>query len=202
MKRIGVFGGTFDPIHVGHLIAAECVREACGLDEVLFVPAGVPPHKEAANVTGARHRYLMTLLATLTHPHFSVSRIDIDRSGPSFTVETLALLRKELAPVELFFVLGSDSLADLPTWHEPDRLLGENRLIVASRPGWEMAEAQAALGPLYEKHRDRIQAVTIPGIDVSSRALRARIAAGKSVRYQVPDLVLRYIESHGLYRSA
>lgn len=201
MRRVGVFGGTFDPIHIGHLIVAECVREACGLDRVLFVPAGVPPHKEAAGITSARHRYMMTVLATLTHPHFEVSRVDIDREGPCYTVDTLAILRSALAPAELYFLMGSDSLADLPTWHEPERLLGENRLIVAGRPGWSIDEASAALGPLYERHRDRIEHVTVPGIDVSSRAIRARLAAGKSARYQLPDLVLHYIETHGLYRT-
>jgi len=123
-RKIGLLGGTFDPIHVGHLIAAEYAREAAGLDEVLFIPAGEPPHKESRLVTPVKHRYMMTLLATVTNPHFNVSRVEIERKGKSFTVDTIRALKEQLgASAELYFILGSDSMADVPNWHQPERLL-------------------------------------------------------------------------------
>lgn len=201
MRRVGVLGGTFDPIHMGHLIVAECIRERIGLDEVLFVPAGIPPHKETMGLSSGWDRYMMTMLATATHPHFSVSRVDLDRAGPSYTVDTLAHLRQGLAPVELFFIMGSDSLAQLLTWYRPDRLLRENRVIVAGRPGWSLASAREALGPLYEEHRQRIELVEIPGIDLASREIRAKLERGESIRYLIPDLVLSYIEANRVYKE-
>ncbi len=199
MKRVGVLGGTFDPIHVGHLIVAESVRVQANLDQVLFVPAGIPPHKDARGLTSGWDRYMMTALAIADHPHFRVSRVDLERSGPSYTVDTLAQLNRELAPVELYFIMGSDSLAQLMTWFRPDRLLIENRVIVATRPGWTLASARDGLGALYEAHADRIQLVEVPGIDVASREIRGRVRQGASIRYLVPDVVLRYIEAHEVY---
>ena len=202
MRRYGVFGGTFDPVHTGHLIAAERVKDALGLDSVLFVPAGTPPHKSAASVSEPEHRYLMTLLATLDNPGFRVHRVDLDRPGRSFTVDTLALLRKEYGPeTELFFIMGADSLADLPTWHEPGRLLRENRIAVATRPGWQVERIKEALGTLYPAFAERVLTVEIPAIGVSSSEIRSRVAQGRSIRYLVPHAVERYIEKHGLYRE-
>ena len=200
MKRIGVLGGTFDPLHMGHLVMAEVARDRCDLDEVLFVPSGVPPHKDADIVSAGRDRYIMALLATLTHPQFSVDRTDLDRTGPSFTVDTLSHLRNEFKECQCYFIMGADSLLDLPNWHQPDRLLRENEIIVASRPGWRLEAAERILGSLYTEHRDRIHIIEIPGIDLSSREIRSKIARGESVRYLVPDLVLSYIDEHGLYR--
>ena len=195
-------GGTFDPIHVGHLIAAEWVREAAVLDEVIFVPAGDPPHKEAGRVSPAQHRYRMTLLATATNPRFSVSRIELDRDGKSYTVHTVEALRRELGDgAELYFILGSDSMADVPNWYEPHRLLGLCHFLVAARPGWDRRLVETSLGPLYQPNRERIHMVDIPGIDLSSSEIRARVREGRSIRYMVPDLVERYIQEHGLYRD-
>lgn len=199
-KRVGVMGGTFDPIHVGHLTAAEWAREECRLDQVLFVPAGVPPHKEAAEVSPARHRLIMTELAVLANPAFAVSRVDVERRGKSYTVETIAALRKELPEgTELFFIMGADSLADIPTWHEPDRLLSSCQFIVTTRPGWEIDRARELLGDLYVRHAERIRCIEIPAIDVSSRMIRERLRRGGSARYLVPDLVLRYIQDRNVY---
>jgi len=197
--RLGVLGGTFDPIHTGHLIAAEAVRERCRLDRVLFVPAGTPPHKLAGEVTPARHRYLLTCLATLNNPFFEVDRVDLDREGPSYTLETIRALKRKYREAELFFIMGADSLLDLPSWHEPAALLASCRFIVTTRPGWDLAEAEARLGTLLAENRERIEFVEIPGIEVSSSEIRRRLAQGGSVRYLVPDLVLRYIEAHRLY---
>lgn len=201
-KRIGIIGGTFDPIHIGHLVAAEGAREAAGLDEVIFVPAGDPPHKEAEKVSDARHRYVMTLLATVTNPRFSVSRIELDRQGKSFTVDTLEAMRRELGDgVELYFILGSDAMADVPNWHEPARLLTLCRFLVVGRPGWDKESVERSLGPLYPPNRERIQMVDIPAVDVSSREIRARVREGRSIRYLVPEMVERYIERQGLYKA-
>lgn len=201
MKRIGVLGGTFDPIHIGHLIIAESVRERARLDEIQFVPAGLPPHKAGKRITAGEHRYMMTVLATLTHPHFRVSRTDLDREGPSYTVDTLSRIKEEAGSAEVYFIMGSDSLARLGTWHQPQRLLAENHIIVATRPGWRLDEAKAALGPLYEAYQDRIEAVEVPQIGISSQEIRERAARGESFRYLVPDLVREYIESQGVYTA-
>lgn len=202
IRKIGILGGTFDPIHVGHLIAAEIVREAVGLDEVLFVPAGDPPHKESELVTPAKHRYMMTLLGTVTNPHFNVSRVEIEREGKSFTVDTvLALQEKYNGSAELYFILGSDSMADVPNWHQPDRLLTLCHFLVAGRPGWDRSRVEESLGPLFAPNRERIHMIDIPAVDVSSSEIRARIREGRSIRYMVPDLVLHYIEERGLYRE-
>lgn len=201
-KRLGVMGGTFDPIHVGHLIAAECAREALALDEVLFVPAGDPPHKENSQVTPAEHRYTMTLLATVTNPRFAVSRIELDRRGKSFTVDTIEALKAQLpAETEVYFILGSDSMADVPKWHRPERLLSLCHFIVVGRPGWDRSAVEASLGPLYEPHRERIHPIDIPEVAVSSSEIRARVRAGRSIRYLTPDLVVQYIEERSLYKG-
>lgn len=201
-RRLGVMGGTFDPIHVGHLIAAEGAREAAGLDEVLFVPAGDPPHKESSQVTPAGHRYMMTLLATVTNPHFSVSRIELDRQGKSFTVDTIEALKAELPPgTEIYFILGSDSMADVPNWHQPQRLLSLCHFLVVGRPGWDRGTVERSLGPLYAPHKERIHAIDIPEVSVSSSDIRARVRAGRSIRYLTTDLVVQYIEDRGLYKG-
>lgn len=201
-RRLGVMGGTFDPIHVGHLIAAECAREALALDEVIFVPAGDPPHKESDHVTPAEYRYTMTLLATVTNPHFSVSRIEVDRRGKSFTVDTIEALQAQLpAGTEVYFILGSDSMADVPNWHRPDRLLSLCRFIVVGRPGWDRRTVEESLGPLYAPHRERIHSIDIPEVSVSSSDIRARVRTGRSIRYLTPDLVAQYIEERGLYKA-
>jgi len=199
--RLGVLGGTFDPIHNGHLIAAETVREKCRLDRVLLVPAGKPPHKPEEAVSPARHRYLLTCLGTLNNPAFEVDRVDIDRGGMSYTLDTIRALKRRYREAELFFIMGADSLLDLPNWHEPAALLASCRFIVTTRPGWNLHAAEERLGPLFIDNRERIEFVEIPQIEISSREIRRRIAAGESVRYLVPDLVLRYIEEHRLYRE-
>ncbi|MFS8572912.1 MAG: nicotinate-nucleotide adenylyltransferase [Clostridia bacterium] len=199
-KRVGIMGGTFDPVHIGHLIAAESAREAAGLDRVVFVPAGEPPHKAKEELAPARDRYVMTLLATVGHPSFSVSRIELDRQGKSYTVDTLEALHKELGDaVELYFILGSDAMAGLSGWHRPQRLFELCRFLVIRRPGWDPARLRESLGGLYDAHRDRIQVVDVPGVDVSSSEIRARVREGRSIRYLVPEMVERYIREHGLY---
>lgn len=194
IKRIGVFGGTFDPPHIGHLAAAEHVRQVHRLDQVVFVPVGRPPHKDGDRLTPARHRYLMTLLATLENPHFTVSRVEIERRGVSYTVDTLRQLRAEFGEEhEYFFLIGYDALNAFHTWKDPEQILQLCRLIALARPGYSLHDVD---------HHDRMIITEMPQIDVSSREIRQRIAEGASVRYWVHELVLNYIERFGLYREA
>ena len=137
--RVGVLGGTFDPIHFGHLVAAEEVRAQLDLDRVVFVPAGLPPHKLTEDVSQVEHRLAMVKLAIASNPYFTVSRVDIDRFGPCYTVDTIELLRDEFGPgAELYFIMGSDSLADILTWHKPERLIRLCRLAAVERPGYQI----------------------------------------------------------------
>lgn len=193
--RLGLFGGTFDPIHVGHLILAEQCREACGLDQVWFVVANEPPHKRGLKRTGVHHRLEMARLAIAGNPGFAASDIEADRSGPSYSVDTLAQVQEERPGDELFFLIGGDSLVDLPTWREPDRIARMASIVVVNRPGTQ-AEVPD-LGPGVKPFLP----VTIPPIGVSSSDLRRRLAEGRSVRYMVPSAVAAYIEAHKLYRE-
>jgi nicotinate-nucleotide adenylyltransferase len=194
--RLGLFGGTFDPIHLGHLILAEACRESCELDLVLFVVAGEPPHKRGDR-TSVNHRLEMARLATAGHSSFEVSEIEAKRPGPHYSVETLAAIRQERPDDELFFLIGADSLVDLPLWREPDRICQLARLVVVNRPGIDApsspSPATEAFSPLF---------VTVPPIGIASSDLRRRLAEGKSIRYQVPKPVEAYIRANGLYRTS
>lgn len=194
MARIGVYGGTFDPPHVGHLILAEAAREQLKLDKVMFIPAGDPWRKADRTVTPAFHRLEMTRLAVQGNPVFEVEDFEVVREGPSYTVESLEILHDHLGDgADLYLILGEDALADVPHWHQPERLVELSTLAVASRRGVTM--------PQLPFDRARVVPVEMPAIDISSTELRARASKGLSLRYQVPDAVLRYIEAHGLYRS-
>lgn len=193
--RLGLFGGTFDPIHVGHLILAEQCREACALDKVWFVVANEPPHKRGLKRTAVHHRLEMARLGVAGHPGFAVSEIEAERTGPSYSVDTLAQIQAEQPGDELFFLIGGDSLVDLPTWREPERIASMASIVVVNRPG-----ASAEIPDLGPDARP-FEFVTIPPIGVSSSDLRSRLAEGRSVRYMVPSAVGAYIEAHGLYRS-
>jgi nicotinate-nucleotide adenylyltransferase len=195
-----VFGGTFDPIHVGHLIMAEIFRHRLALSHVIFLPAGRPPHKPLQDLAADADRLRMLALAIDDAPHFSISRIDIDRDGPSFTADSLRVLREELGTVaELFFLMGQDSLRDFPTWHRPDIIAGLARLGVALRPGVTVAvdDIVAAVPELA----GRVELVSVPLIGISSRELRAEVRAGGPFRFQVVPAVADYIEQQGLYRD-
>jgi nicotinate-nucleotide adenylyltransferase len=200
LTRIGIFGGTFDPPHLGHLIIATELRHALALDRVLFVPAGQPPHKAAQIVGDDRHRLAMLELALTDTPEFDVNTVDLDRRGPSYTSETLLLLQKQLQPAELVFIMGEDSLRDLATWHRPDLIAERAELGVARRPGIEVD-----LPSIYSAipaARGRVHLVEVPEIDISSRDLRRRVTRNLPVRYQVPRAVEEYIHRHGLYQEA
>lgn len=193
--RLGVMGGTFDPIHHGHLVAASEVHAAFGLDEVVFVPTGEPWQKVKRRVSAAEDRYLMTVIATATDPRFTVSRVDIDRPGPTYTRDTLADLRAQRgADTELLFITGADALASILTWRDADELLAKAKFVGVSRPGYETAlPAGLPAGS--------VSLLPIPALAISSSDCRARVAEGRPVRYLMPDGVLSYLQRHRLYRS-
>jgi len=195
---IGLMGGTFDPIHVGHLAIAEEARDAVGLDRIVFVPAGQPPHKPEAAVTPFEHRVAMVELAIDGNAAFELSRIEVDRPGPSFTVDTVETLATD---ADLTVILSVETFAELPTWHEPDRLLAVARMAVVPREGYP-APDPAWLSATFPGREDRVTYLEGPRLGLSSTALRARVAAGRSIRYLVPDAVAAAIAEHGLYRTA
>lgn len=200
--RIGLMGGTFDPIHYGHLVTAEGARVEFGLERVWFVPSGWPPHKSAMDVTPAEHRYLMTVLATLSNPYFEVSRLDIDRPGPSYTVDTVEQARHGLPPdAELYFITGADAILEILTWKQPERLLERCHLIAATRPGYDLERLESALGELFRRFRHRIAVVQVPGLSISSSDIRQRVRRGQPIRYLVPEPVVDYIYKHRLYQA-
>jgi nicotinate-nucleotide adenylyltransferase len=196
-RRIGVMGGTFDPIHLGHLVAAEEARWQFDLDRVVFVPAGRPWQKPVG-VTPPEDRYLMTVLATASNPAFTVSRLEIDHPGPTYTVDTLRRLRAEQRDdTRLYFIIGADAILQIPTWKEPDQVLAQAEFIAASRPGFDLdllvSQVPGAAG--------RVHAMEIPALAISASDLRGRVARGAPIQYLVPDGVARYIHEHGLYRD-
>ncbi|MFN8176479.1 MAG: nicotinate-nucleotide adenylyltransferase [bacterium] len=191
---VGIFGGTFDPIHVGHLIAAEQAQDLLHLDRVLFVPARVPPHKAAASAS-AEHRYRMTSLAVEGNPHFAVSDLELRREGPSYTVETLRSVRAN-APADTrhYLLLGADSARDLEQWKDHEALLGDATVVVLERQGIGRADLPPSVGR-------RATFLSTPRLDISSSEIRRLVRVGGTVRYLVPAPVETYIRSEGLYRS-
>jgi nicotinate-nucleotide adenylyltransferase len=202
--RLGLFGGSFDPVHYGHLLLAECCREQCRLDEVWFVPAATPPHKQTRALSPAAQRIEMLELATGGQPAFRVSRIEVERGGVSYTVDTLAALAAEDPKRELFFLLGADSLEDLPNWREPARICQLATPVVVRRPGASAVDFDvlAGLAPPDRLAEFRRYQVEMPLVDLSSSEIRRRVAAAESIRYRTPRAVETYIQSHGLYGAA
>lgn len=222
-RSIGVMGGTFDPIHLGHLAVAEEAREALGLSRILFVPAGLPPHKPHGAVASTEDRVAMVQLAIAGNPAFALSRVDVDRPGPSYTTRTMALLRDALASearahpgglaatdmnadtpaaaVQLTLIMSTETLAGLPGWREPRRLLEECRVAVVPREG-HASPTQAWLSEQFPGLEDQFDLLEGPRLGISSTAIRDRIAAGRSIRYLVPETVERHIADHHLYARA
>jgi nicotinate-nucleotide adenylyltransferase len=198
--RIGVLGGTFDPIHIGHLVAAQETQVRLGLERVVFVPAGLPPHKLHEDVTPTEHRLNMVRLALNDNPHFVISRVDIDRFGPSYSVDTIELLRDEYGPeAELYFIMGSDSLAELPTWHRPERLIRLCRIVALPRPGYRVDLEE--LNRLLPGAIARVQTLDMPLLQISGTDLQRRVRMGLPIKYLVPAAIEDYIHQHGLYQD-
>jgi nicotinate-nucleotide adenylyltransferase len=189
-------GGTFDPIHHGHLVAASEVQAWFGLDEVVFVPTGQPYQKAHRSVSPAEHRYLMTVVATASNPRFTVSRVDIDRGGPTYTIDTLTDLAALHPDAELFFITGADALTDILGWRSAEELFGLARFVGCTRPGYAVETTVLDAMP-----RERVTVVEIPALAISSTECRARTVRGEPVWYLVPDGVVQYIAKHRLYRT-
>ena len=198
--RLGVFGGTFDPIHIGHLIIAEEARVKLGLERVIFVPAGKPWLKEHRDIAPGEHRIEMIRLAIAANPRFSVSTVDLDRAGPSYTVHTLPDLRRELGgEVDFYFILGIDALAGLPLWKEPEGVVEMCHLVAARRPGAGALDLES-LERSMPGISSRIIFLDNPLVDISSTDIRERVAAGLPIADLVPDAVARYIGEQGMYK--
>lgn len=190
-RKIGVMGGTFDPVHHGHLVAASEVADRFALDEVIFVPTGRPWQKTGRDVSPAEDRYLMTVIATASNPRFSVSRVDVDRDGPTYTADTLADLHDAMPDAQLFFITGADALQQILSWRKVDELFRYAHFVGVTRPGYELADGHLPQGS--------VTTVEVPAMAISSSECRARVGAGRPVWYLVPDGVVQYISKRSLY---
>lgn len=193
-RRIGIMGGTFDPIHNGHLVAASEVAWVYDLDEVIFVPTGRPAFKLDKDVTNAEDRYLMTVIATASNPKFTVSRVDIDRPGITYTIDTLRDIRALNPDAELFFITGADAVAEILKWKEARNMFGLARFVAVTRPGYT--------SPEHMRTQVEVDTLEIPALAISSTDVRHRVSLGEPVWYLVPDGVVQYIAKHGLYAQA
>jgi nicotinate-nucleotide adenylyltransferase len=190
-QRVGIMGGTFDPIHHGHLVAASEVESLFELDEVIFVPTGEPWQKSERRVSPAEHRYLLTVIATASNPRFWVSRVDIDRAGPTYTIDTITDIGKQRPGAELFFITGADALAQILSWKDASEALKLARFIGVTRPGYDLSDEHLPI--------DSVTLLDVPAMAISSSDCRERVAAGRPVWYLVPDGVVQYINKHRLY---
>jgi nicotinate-nucleotide adenylyltransferase len=193
-KRLGVMGGTFDPIHYGHLVTAQEALHQFELDEVVFVPTGRPWMKEHGVVSPAEDRYLMTVIATASNPRFSVSRVEVDREGPTYTIDTLRAI-KEISGADLFFITGADAVLEIFQWKDPQELFDMAQFIAATRPGYDVAELEEQAAAYAG-----ITPMSIPALAISSTDIRARVARDAPIRYLVPEGVVSYVGKAGLYR--
>jgi nicotinate-nucleotide adenylyltransferase len=200
MSSIGIMGGTFDPVHYGHLVCAEAACQEFDLEAVCFVPSARPPHKDITGLTAALDRVNMTVLATISNPHFMVSAVELKRPGLSYTIDTLHHFRQEYGPsVKLFFITGIDALSGLLSWRNPFGLLAEADFIGAERPGYSDDSLSDMLSQLDEEQQEQIHRLEIPALAISSTDIRNRVRQGESIRYLVPEAVEQYIAKHSLY---
>lgn len=194
-------GGTFNPIHYGHLVTAEAARDAFHLDRVIFIPSGQPPHKSQEFLASAEHRYLMTFLAMVPNVHFELSRVEIDRQGPSYTRDTLAYFHKLNEEVDWYFISGADAILEIASWHHPEDIFHYAHLIAASRPGYSLSKLQALEEQLGRERVKRIHQLEVPALAISSSQIRDRLRQGLSIKYLVPEAVEHYIGRNQLYRT-
>ncbi len=200
--RLGILGGSFDPVHYGHLLLAESAREQCQLDQVWLLPAAVPPHKQDRQLTPAEHRLAMLELAVAGEPALSICRYEVDRGGVNYTFETLGMIKSQQPDSELFFLLGADMLHDLPNWREPSRICQLAILVVVARPGVGQPD-YSLLSAITTPERIELMRrhqIVMPQIGISSSDLRRRVAERRSIRFQTPRAVEEYIRAHGLYQ--
>ena len=197
-SRIGILGGTFDPIHIGHLVTADFIMHKLELEKIIFVPAGQPPHKKSDKMASADDRYFMTVLATSDNPSFVVSAVEMERNGISYTIDTLRDLSNIYKNAELYFIVGTDAVADIPAWENAAGLLDYCRFVAATRPGFSSAieKVKEFFG---QENSGRILQIDTPELEISSTDIRERVAQGRSFKYIVPLSVEQYIKKYGLY---
>ncbi|WP_240983213.1 nicotinate-nucleotide adenylyltransferase [Acididesulfobacillus acetoxydans] len=198
--RLGVMGGTFDPIHYGHLVAAETARIEFRLRQVLFVPTGNPPHKQEKKISPGELRFEMVRRAVADNPNFSLSRLEIERQGPSYTIDTLRILRKDHPESDLYFITGTDALREIFFWHEAAEILKLTNFVAVSRPGYEARDFLEQARKEHPEAQGRISLLEVPALAISSTDVRARVGRGQSIRYLLPEAVRRFIEEKALYR--
>jgi nicotinate-nucleotide adenylyltransferase len=201
-KRIAIMGGTFDPIHYGHLVTAEAVRDEFNIERVLFVPTGNPPHKNNKRVTSSEHRYLMTVLATVTNPYFDVSRIEIDRIGYTYTIDTVTELKKWIPEdTIIYFITGADAVHQILAWKDAEKLLSLCEFVAVTRPGYNKDRLFSEVEDLKTRFESKIHFLEVPSLDISSSDIRARIKEENSIKYMLPEEVENYIYKFGLYKE-
>lgn len=198
-RAIGIMGGTFDPIHIGHLITAACAADQLNLEQVIFVPAAIPPHKRHRMLTSEAERLAMTRLAVQDHPHFSVSDLEIQRGGISYTVETLRWFREAYPEHRLYFIIGGDTVPDIVSWKSPEELMKLAYFVVGGRPGYTYEGMNQTF---YQRYIERIVFLEMPGVGISSTEIRQRVRKGKTIQYQLPPAVEAFIHEHHLYRES
>ncbi|MEW5785835.1 MAG: nicotinate-nucleotide adenylyltransferase [Bacillota bacterium] len=198
--KIGIMGGTFDPIHLGHLVSAEEARQQFSLDRVIFVPAGLPPHKEREKVTACEHRYLMTALAVMSNPDFAVSDYEVKKDEPSYTIDTVRYIAcREPDGAAIYFITGADAIMEILTWKDYGALLESCTFIAVSRPGYSLERLREIAAERYPAVLQKVHMLEIPALAISSTFIRERAALGKTIKYLIPETVEQYIKKHGLY---
>ena len=201
-KSIAIMGGTFDPIHYGHLVTAQAVKEKFGVEKVLFIPTGNPPHKVDREVSSSEKRYFMTVLATITNPSFEVSRIEIDREGYTYTIDTIRELKNTLSDdTKIYFITGADAIHKILTWKEPEKLLKMCEFVAVTRPGYNKDKLFEHIKNIEKTLKGKIHFLEVPHLDISSSDLRNRVQENKSIKYMLPEEVENYIYKFGLYRK-
>jgi nicotinate-nucleotide adenylyltransferase len=202
LSRLGIAGGTFDPIHIGHLIIAEIARQEFNLDKILFIPTGTPPHKMGYGVTPSYQRYEMTKAAIMDNPYFEISALEVEREGITYSIDTLKELKKIYSDkTEFFFIIGGDTLLEVRTWKDAEKVVKGCSLLVYSRPGCDKSREEAEAELLRRNMGASVYFIHGPMLDVSSTDIRQRVMTGKTIRYMVPPMVEEYIYSNSLYRS-
>ncbi len=199
-NRIAIMGGTFNPIHNGHLVAAEAVRQELDIDKVIFIPTGNPPHKES-NPMYNEHRYLMTVLATVTNPQFEVSRIELDRPGKTYAIDTVSEIKNFYDDCKLYYITGADAIAQILTWKNPEELLSKCCFVAVTRPGYDKTSLHKTISNLKDNHRGNIITLEIPALSISSTDIRNRVHSSKTIKYLVPESVEEYILKFKLYTN-
>jgi len=200
-QPIGIMGGTFDPIHYGHLVTAEAARTEFNLEKVYFVPSGHPPHKVLEQVTNPEHRYLMTILSICTNPSFEGSRVEINRPGKSYAYDTVKFFKKLFPHNDLYFITGADAIKEILTWHRVDEILDMCYFVAATRPGYDLADLKKEeLKALPHEYLERIVNLEVPAMAISSTDIRRRVRENKSIKYLLPEAVEQYIYKYKLYK--